>query len=91
MVVRARSKNHRYGYVTMATPEQAEKSIKALHNTELKGWKICVDLVRKCVTLLLSKLYDFSRHNLHGLALVKKFSRPFCGSNSTAPMNGIGE
>ena len=49
VVARTRSsKSQRYGFVTMGTSEQAEKSIKSLNNTELKGHKIVVELVSTC-------------------------------------------
>ena len=46
VVARAKSaKSQRYGFVTMASPEQAEKSIRSLNSTELKGQRITVELV----------------------------------------------
>ena len=50
VVAKARSKTHyRFGYVTMATPEQAQRCIRELNNTELKGKTINVEVVRVVV------------------------------------------
>ena len=45
VVAKARSKKNRFGYVTMATPEQAQRCIKELSGMELKGNKITVEVV----------------------------------------------
>ena len=37
----------RFGYVTVATPEQAQKCIKELNGSELKGNTINVEMVRE--------------------------------------------
>ncbi len=51
MVAKAQSRNERFGYVTMATAEEAQKSIATLNGTEIKGRTISVELVslRVCV------------------------------------------
>ena len=40
-----RANNNRFGYVTMATVEQAQRCIRELNETELKGKKITVTVV----------------------------------------------
>ena len=47
VVARARFKNQRYGYITLSSPEQAQKSVLELNKTELKGRKITVEIVSK--------------------------------------------
>lgn len=45
MVAKSRTKQLRFGFVTMATPEEAQRCIEELSGTELKGKKITVELV----------------------------------------------
>ena len=51
VVARASFKNQRYGYITLSSPQQAQKSVLELNKTELKGRKITVEIVsvRMCV------------------------------------------
>ncbi len=46
IVAKSRTKQLRFGFVTMETPEEAERCIRELSGTELKGKKITVELVR---------------------------------------------
>lgn len=46
MVAKSRTKQLRFGFITVATPEEALCCIKELNGTELKGKKITVELVR---------------------------------------------
>ena len=45
IVAKSRTKQLRFGFVTMETPEEAERCIRELSGTELKGKKITVELV----------------------------------------------
>lgn len=48
--VMAKTRTHgssRFGFVTMATPEQTQRCISELNGTELKGHTISVELVRR--------------------------------------------
>ena len=51
VVARANSKHHRFGYVTLATPEQAASCIAKLNDTELKGRRITVEVVSSTISL----------------------------------------
>ena len=46
IVAKARNRHNRFGYVTMATAEEAKACIDALNDTELKGRKITIEVVR---------------------------------------------
>jgi RNA recognition motif-containing protein len=46
MMDRATSRSRGFGFVTMSTPEEAQKAIAALHGTELGGRMITVSLAR---------------------------------------------
>ncbi len=45
VVAKSRTKQLRFGFITMATVEEAQQCIKELGGTELKGKKITVELV----------------------------------------------
>ena len=51
VVAKAHSKV-RYGYVTVASPEHAQRCIAELNGTELKGSTITVEKVRECERVL---------------------------------------
>lgn len=77
MVAKAQSKA-RFGYVTMATKDQAQKCISELNRTELKGSTINVELVSQTSLSLCplkvpsSSLLSsyFHHHLLHRLSLL---------------------
>ena len=46
MISSSSSSSQWFGYITLATPDDVEKCIQALHQTELHGKKIHVDRVR---------------------------------------------
>lgn len=46
MMDRATGRPRGFGFVTMSTPEEAEKAIQALNNTELAGRKLTVNIAR---------------------------------------------
>lgn len=48
VMAKAQSKNERFGYVSMATPEAARKSIAGLNGTEVKGRTVTVEVVSTC-------------------------------------------
>jgi RNA recognition motif-containing protein len=45
IVAKSRTKQLRFGFITMATPKEAQRCIEELSGTELKGKKITVELV----------------------------------------------
>ncbi len=45
IVAKSRTKQLRFGFITMATAEEAKRCIQELNGTELKGKKITVELV----------------------------------------------
>lgn len=45
IVAKSRTKQLRFGFITMATPKEAQRCIDELNGTELKGKKITVELV----------------------------------------------
>ncbi len=46
VVAKSRTKQLRFGFITVSTPEEAQTCINELNGTELKGKKITVELVR---------------------------------------------
>lgn len=48
MVAKSRTKQLRFGLVTMESPEMAQRCIQVLSGSELKGKKITVELVWAC-------------------------------------------
>ena len=66
VVAKAQSKA-RFGYVTLATREQAHKCILELNGTELKGSTIHVELVSLVLVLFLIEVYSLgSGHGIIG-------------------------
>ena len=45
VVAKSRTKQLRFGFITVAAPEEAQACIRELNGTELKGKKITVELV----------------------------------------------
>ena len=54
VVARARSKNERFGFIIMGTPDQCVKAVQTLNGTELKGKVITVEVVsnKHCISKL---------------------------------------
>ena len=46
VVAKSRTKQLRFGFITVATPAEAQSCIRELNGIELKGKKITVELVR---------------------------------------------